>query len=1100
LQRLSYNQENDRRITKAEAMRSRSKSGSHTRWTFLFLALFSAAVPARAQVRVWKGTLTLPVYEEGNPDPNPPFDQQATTRFNYPYTLRTELTGERRNHDLRAIYLENEYLKCSVLPDIGGHVYTCIDKISGQPMFYSNPSLKKAQIGYRGAWAAFGVEFNFPVSHNWMSMSPVDFSYAKHDDGSASVTIGNIDRVYGMEWSVELVLRPGSTVLEQHVRLSNRNDVRQRFYWWSNAAVRVWDDSHIQYPMRYAAEHGFAAIQKWPVDVQGKDLSIIKNQTDGPVSLFVHGSREDFMGLWNPHSNTGTAHFAHYDESPAKKIWSWGVDADGLDWRNALSDDNSAYSEVQGGLFRNQETYAYLEPRQHISFAEYWMPVRDLGGISRANLVGIVHLERKNDSLVISLNANRKIPGATLRVFDGNKVLLSEKGNLAPDKTWTKSVPLPDNSRKYTFELQSQDATILLQQTEGQYSWTDDSNIKLGPQPNYVIPPENIRTEDDWLQAGDNRELNGDKLTALDIYTKALQKFPTSFELQKASGRILCSLKRFEDARPLLAAAHARSTTDAEVLYYWGMALEGIGKDPEALDAYEAAMRSPEHRAAAAVRIAEWKARHGNLQDGRKLVAASLAATPDDLRTLELQVALTGTSGDAQAATKQAQLLLQKFPNSAFLHEEADSPDLAHLAADPYRVTNVAAQYIRLGFYSKAIKVLSRTYPSVPSDQHEPGIGLPQDNPLVVYLLGYCREKSGESGATDYAHASKLSTLYVFPSTSEERAALEAALRANSQDAAAHYLLGTWFFARAMTNDALREWNEARDLDTQIPALNASLGWALLHKTHDTAKALSVFEQGIANDTKNAVNYSGAITSLAILGKPATQRVQVLERYPDSKTMPLPLVYDLALNKAEAGDFDGATTLFHNRFFGREEGGLNVRQVWIEVKLEQIQSLAKNGSCKAALAEAIAIGKPVAGLDFTQNGLDQFLNSARTKYRLAEAYNSCGEKSEASARFQQVAPDTELSNLVWASQAAKHLDGYDSAKWTERLTAGVSRAEDQSQRGNSKVWWMYIAGSLYLAIGQTESGRTELRDALLLPDSRMSHHYIRLALSESNEP
>jgi len=51
------------------------------------------------------------------------------------------------------------------------------------------------------------------------------------------------------------------------------------------------------------------------------------------------------------------------------------------------------------------------------------------------------------------------------------------------------------------------------------------------------------------------------------------------------------------------------------------------------------------------------------------------------------------------------------------------------------------------------------------------------------------------------------------------------------------------------------------------------------------------------------------------------------------KSMPIPLIYELALNKAEAGDFAGATALFQDRFFGREEGGLNVRQVWIEVKL-----------------------------------------------------------------------------------------------------------------------------------------------------------------------
>src|SRR5215469_10602462 len=228
------------------------------RWvsSFVFLLVFS--IPACGQVRVWEGVLKLPTYEEGAPDPNPPFDQFSTGRFNYPYTLRNEITNARTEHEWRAVYLENEYLKCSVLPDIGGHLYTCVDKISGQPMFYANPSIKKARIGYRGAWAAFGVEFNFPVSHNWVSMSPVNYALTPHPDGSASVTVGNVDRVYGMEWTVELTLRPGSTVLQQRVTLSNRSDVRHRFYWWNNAGVQVWDDSRIQYPQRFAAAHGFA--------------------------------------------------------------------------------------------------------------------------------------------------------------------------------------------------------------------------------------------------------------------------------------------------------------------------------------------------------------------------------------------------------------------------------------------------------------------------------------------------------------------------------------------------------------------------------------------------------------------------------------------------------------------------------------------------------------------------------------------------------------------------------------------------------------------------------------------------------------------------
>ena len=56
-------------------------------WRVVILALAIAFSSVHAQVRVWEGTLTLPTYEEGLPDPNPPFDQFAGNRFNYPLLL-----------------------------------------------------------------------------------------------------------------------------------------------------------------------------------------------------------------------------------------------------------------------------------------------------------------------------------------------------------------------------------------------------------------------------------------------------------------------------------------------------------------------------------------------------------------------------------------------------------------------------------------------------------------------------------------------------------------------------------------------------------------------------------------------------------------------------------------------------------------------------------------------------------------------------------------------------------------------------------------------------------------------------------------------------
>src|ERR1700719_1181661 len=445
------------------------------RWRVLFLFLVVNATRIQAQVRVWEGVLNLPAYEEGAPDPNPSFDQFAIGRFSYPYTLRKQITDQRAEHRWRAIYLENEYLKCSVLPDLGGHIYTCVDKISGQPMFYANPSIKIAAVGYRGAWAAFGIEFNFPVSHNWVSMSPVDFAFHKNADGSASVIVGNVDRVYGMEWTVELMLRPKSTLLEERVTLSNRSDVRHRFYWWNNAGARVSDDSQIVYPMRFAARHGFTDVVRWPVDEDGHDLSVIRNHVHGAVSLFTHGSREGFMGVWNPATKTGTVHFADYEDLPAKKIWSWGVDAEGLDWRKALSDDNSGYIEIQAGLFRNQETYAFMGPRQSIQFSEYSMPVREIGGISRANLAGVLSLDRHEHKLTAGFNANQVFHRATVSILTGDKRLFGETVDLRPEHAWIHELPLTEPTAKYTVEIRDAHGAVLIRQTENEYDWDPES-------------------------------------------------------------------------------------------------------------------------------------------------------------------------------------------------------------------------------------------------------------------------------------------------------------------------------------------------------------------------------------------------------------------------------------------------------------------------------------------------------------------------------------------------------------------------------------------------------------------------------------------------
>jgi len=1063
---------------------------------FVVFFLLSAVGWASAQVHVWQGTLTLPTYEEGAPDPNPPFDQYANPRFNYPYTLRRNLTDHRADHAWRALFLENEYLKCSVLPDIGGHLYSCTDKITGKPMFYENPSIKKADVAYRGAWAAFGIEFNFPVSHNWVTASPVDFAFAQREDGSAYVQVGNIDRVYGMQWTVELCLRPHSTVLEERVTLNNRSDVRHRFYWWNNAGVQVWDDSRIQYPMRFTASHGFREVEAWPVEADGTDLSIIKNHTKGPVSLFVHGSREPFMGVWNPHTNTGTVHYADYAQVPGKKIWSWGSDADGLDWRKALSDNNSIYVEVQAGLLRNQETYAFLEPRQTISFSEFWMPVREIGGISRANLAGVVNLRRRESALTASLNVNQAYPGAAIRITGGNQTVFEDKADLKPERTWSHEIANAEQQQKYTFELRDNKGTVLLRQTEGVYDWTPIEEIHTGTQSSYRIPDQENRTEDDWIQLGSEHELNGRLLQAMQTYQDAIAKFPESFEARKAAGRLCASLLRYQEAKAYLEPAHARDTSDPAISYYLGISYEGLGRNREARESYEAAYRQPAFRAAGGLRLAELLAREGDLNQAELFLKDVLRAAPDDLRAAEELVAVLRAEGKVEESKKLAETWLNRFPQRYFLLEQTAKPDLHHLGNDAERVLNVASEEIRLGLYSQGLDVLSRQYPPAVADETEPGALPPEKHPLVSYYRGYCREKFGDSGSADFASASRLSTAYVFPSRAEDIAVLNSALHSNPEDATAHYLLGTLYFSRGLTDDSLKEWVLARKFNPQIPVLHASMGRALLHAKNDPEQALTVFQEGLRADPANVELYTGMDQALSILRRPAQERVAALDRYPDHDSMPSHLVYELILNLSESGEFEKAVALFHNRFFQREEGGTNVRQVWLEVQLQHALALGQRGQCSESVSMAEHLADPVRDLAFTHDGLEPLLHSARFNYLVGSLYQTCKLPDKAQARFKDAQSQSGLEDGIWGWKASQQLPGFQSDTAKQKLESILQRARSTSEITSRTGWWLYNAAMLDRATGNTQKAESEFRQAFLYPDQMLTYHLTRLALSE----
>ena len=101
-----------------------------------------AALTALAQngpVKMWEGYENLPTYRVNAPEKAPLFERdfayQRAKRGVYPYAMNDNPTIEKVDSAHRALYLENDYIKVCVLPDIGGRLFYATDKTNGYEIF-----------------------------------------------------------------------------------------------------------------------------------------------------------------------------------------------------------------------------------------------------------------------------------------------------------------------------------------------------------------------------------------------------------------------------------------------------------------------------------------------------------------------------------------------------------------------------------------------------------------------------------------------------------------------------------------------------------------------------------------------------------------------------------------------------------------------------------------------------------------------------------------------------------------------------------------------------------------------------------------------------
>ncbi len=1088
---------------------------------FASLLLFLAGVvflPARATAvgspatpaRVWEAALVIPTYELGPPDPNPALLTSGSARPVYPYPVLDNLTDRRNQKSYKAVYLENEYLRVTVLPELGGHLYAIYDKTAKRDVLYTNHVVKYGMVAIRGAWVSGGIEWNFPDGHAVTTVSPIDYTTRREDDGSAVVIVGDTERIQRMQWSVAIRLRPGRKAVETEVTLNNRRDVPGRYWYWATAAAPATNDLRFVYPMREAYPHTFWPVFTFP-KYNGVDLGTYR-EVPTALSLFARNSKRDYFGVYYDKSDWGVVHVADHRELAGKKTWTWGTDPAGQIWVDKLTDKDGQYVEFQAGRFETQMEHEFIPPHRVEHFVEYWLPLQRLGGpFDEANPFGALRLTTAEGRVRISINVTVRLPGASMVFEQDGKILHREAVSLSPDQPFTAGVDLPGlvQDKPLFFRLLSADGwEVLSYRTDTPI----DGNIHFKPAERPVPDPEVAGSaEKAWLR-GVAFDKKSDEREARAAYEEALKLDPGYSPAHVALGLSCYRSGEYEAAGEHLSTALRRDPDSVEAHYYLGLVMKAEGRINDAQDNLTWVARSGSIESLARYELGALALAVGNLPEALDQLSRSVLLDPRDIKArtvLALAERLTGRLDAARAHVESAvrdlpldylalseQLAVYRSIGNQGAAAPAEQELWRLLSREPDSVLELAFDYAALGRAEESRGVLQAAIQRA-TDAHVAAY------PMLHYALGYFLEKNGdrEGALRQYALGEHGNPAYVFPHRLEEVDVLRAATAANPSDGRACYYLGNALASRNRDSEALQAWRAAARLDGANPVARRNLALALWRVEGKKAEAADTYAEAIGLAPGDPHLYAELDRLLRDMSETG-RRVRLLEGAPSAVRSHSSIVQALAAAYVDAGRFADAEALLERSTITSGEGESGALDVYRRACLGLARQYQKDGKHEAAAAQFLKATQYPANLGVGRSSAESHAGEFVAAARELEA---AGQKEAADSLWRR-ASDEPLGSPVQTSEPwsehyyfkaealARVGRGEEARKLLDRLAALAAdsglAAPDSAPPG---VLRFVLAGLALNAIGRKAEARSAFERALQMDPGNES---ARSALAE----
>jgi tetratricopeptide (TPR) repeat protein len=870
---------------------------------------------------------------------------QGSSGVVYPYPVIEKIMDEKTDKTYIGLFLENRYLKIMILPQLGGRVQMAWDKIRQRHFVYYNSVIKPALVGLTGPWISGGIEFNWPQHHRPSTFEPVDFSLEENPDGSSTIWINEVERMFHTKATVGFTLYPEKAYLEISARLYNTTPFPQTFLWWANPAVKVNDHYQSIFPPDVHAvyDHGKRDVSEFPIAkgeyykvnyAPGTDISRYKN-IPVPTSFMAVSSKYDFIGGYEHDTRGGLLHVADHHVSPGKKQWTWGNGEFGKAWDRNLTDEDGPYIEIMTGVFTdNQPDFSWLQPYEEKAFKQYFMPYSEVGVVKNANIDAVVGMNFSPLECALKLYLTApfsKLLIKLTRISTGAEIF-SEEQACEPGSPVSRTIAIEKG-------ISPQDLLLTVTDTYSGKVLISCTEEKPGEKPipspasPALSPAETTSTEELYLTGLHLEQYRHATYLASDYYEEALRRYPGDIRNNNALG--LWLLRR---GKPLLAENHFRTAIrtltkrnpnpyDGEAYYNLGWSLMLQEKYDEAYDSFYKSIWNYAWKHAGSLNLARIASLRKDYSDALTHIETALVNHWNNHSGRIIKTFLLRKSGHTDEALAFADESIKidhfnygvQFEKYLILKEKNSSQaekallDLQTLMRDGVNnYLEYAFEYAHSGLYEEAMELLS-IYTGSAEEVY----------PMAWYCMGWFSHKSGNDilALSFFRQAAACKPDYCFPNRVEEAEILKYAIGINQADSNAPYYLGNLYYDKRQYQDAIGYWELSRSINPAFPTVHRNLALACFNKENDPQRALNLLEKAFQLDESDARILMEFDQLRKKLNHQPDQRLKLLEKH-------IALVIqrdDLYLERItllnQMGEFAKAKELLHSWKFHPWEGG-----------------------------------------------------------------------------------------------------------------------------------------------------------------------------------